>query len=359
MKKFLNILLLSLCVWLTGCNDDDTDISVLKIIQSNTSFKAIGGEGSIQIESTGTITANSDADWCIIKEATNKCITFDVKENYDYPSRYAQIVIRNEESSQKVAVTQEGAVIIYDENDLEQATGNKKSSLTIALKGSFPFQVSIPETAKSWLSYEVVDAGIRFNFAENTTKSIRGAQVGITNGTRTAIYVLLQYDAENLLGNWVATFNRTWQNSPDQGRGPATVKVGEEEGTYLISLPTSTMFPMNLKARYENHEFKIAAQQYQGETEVENEDGTSKTTLYIYTGVASSYYSYWNASQSISLVPSMVNGEIVLTLHDNGSVAGDIITDLLLGFVTEKDNISQNTFVSAFLMDIYNLKLFR
>ncbi|WP_195654394.1 BACON domain-containing protein [Bacteroides sp. 1001136B_160425_E2] len=359
MKKLLNILILSLCVWTTGCNDDDTDISILKIIQSNTTFKAAGGEGFIKIEASGAVTANSDADWCVITDMTNEIVTFDVKENYDYPGRYAQIIIRNGEKDQKVAVTQEGAIIIYDENDLEQATGNEESSLVIALTGSFPFEITIPKTAKDWLSYELVDEGVRFNFKKNTTNAARGTQVQITNGTRTANYVLMQYDAENLLGNWVATFNRNWQGSSNSGRGPATIKTGEKDGTYLISLPNSSMFPMTLTATYENHGFRIAASQYQGETEVENETNGTKKTLYMYAGLASIYYSYWSASQSVDLAPSIVNGDIMLTLHDNGSVKGAVIADLLLGFFIEKDNLTPNNFVSSFTMDIYNLKLFR
>lgn len=359
MKKLLNILILSLCVWITGCNGDDTDISLLKVIQSDATFKAAGGEGFIKIEATGNITASSDADWCIIKDVTNEIVTFDVKENYDYPGRYAQIIIRNEEKNQKVAVTQEGAIIIYDENDLEQATGNEESSLVIALTGSFPFEVTIPEAARNWLSYELVDDGIRFNFKKNTTNAARGTQVQITNGTRTASYVLMQYNAEDLLGSWVATFIRSWQGSNESGRGPATIKTGEKDGTYLISFPNSSIFPMTLTATYENHGFKIAAGQYQGETDVENEADGTKTTLYMYSGLASTYYSYWASNQSVNLAPSMSNGEIVLMLHDNGSVAGATIADLLLGFFIEKDNLTPGTFVSSFTMDIYNLKLFR
>ncbi len=54
------------------------------------------------------------------------------------------------------------------------------------------------------------------------------------------------------------------------------------------------------------------------------------TTLYIYSGIASGYYSYWFPEQSVNLAPTMINGEIVLTLQDNGSAEGDTIADLLL-----------------------------
>lgn len=357
MKKLLNILIFSMCVLATGCNDDDEITSILKVIQSETTFKAAGGEGYIKIEATGTVTASSDADWCLIKEVNNEIVTIDVKENFDYPGRYAQIVISNGESNQKVAVSQEGAIIIFNEADLEQATGNEESSLVITMSGSFPFEVSIPENAKEWLSYQLVDEGICFNFKENRTNEARGTQVQVTNGARTATFVLMQYDAENIIGNWVASFTRNWREENTSAKGPAIIKRADEDGTYLISLPNSSMFPMTLKATYENHGFKIAAAQYQGETEIE--DGENKATLYLYSGLASTYYSYWSTDQSVNLAPSMVNGEIVLTLHDNGSVPGAVVADLLLGFFLEKDNLTPNTFLSSLTMDIYNLKLYR
>ena len=359
MKKLLNIFILTLCMLIAGCDNDDSSVSVLKVIQSDVTFKAAGGTGSIRIEATGDVTAVADADWCTIKETSHEMVTFDVKENYDFPGRSAQIIIRNEANTQRVTVTQQGAIIIYNENDLQQATGNEKSSLIIALKGSFPFKINIPEDAKEWLSYELVDEGIQFNFEKNTTNTVRGTSVEITNGVRTAVYVLMQYDAENLLGSWVASFNRIWQKDSATGKGPASIKESEENGTYVISLPNSSLFPMTLEATYTDHGFKIASGQYQGETKVENEDGTMTTTLYIYSGIASGYYSYWFPEQSVNLAPTMINGEIVLTLQDNGSAEGDTIADLLLGFFLEKDNISQNTFVPSLTMDIYNLRLFR
>ena len=155
MKKLLNIFILTLCMLIAGCDNDDSSVSVLKVIQSDVTFKAAGGTGSIRIEATGDVTAVADADWCTIKETSHEMVTFDVKENYDFPGRSAQIIIRNEANTQRVTVTQQGAIIIYNENDLQQATGNEKSSLIIALKGSFPFKVNIPEDAKEWLSYEL------------------------------------------------------------------------------------------------------------------------------------------------------------------------------------------------------------
>lgn len=359
MKKLLTIFILTLCVLITGCdNDGSSESLLLKVIQSDVTFEAAGGEGFIQIESTGDVTAISNAGWCTIKESTNHKITFKVDENYDYPGRSTQIIIRNESGAQKVTVTQQGAIIIYDEKDLERAVGNEKTSMTLALNASFPFKIGIPEHAKSWLSYEAVDGGIRFNFEANNTNAPRGAEVQIMNGQRNATFRMLQYNANDLLGGWVASFNRYWQGNSISGKGPVTI-IEEKEGSYIITLPTSSLFPMTLRASYEDNGFKIASQQYQGETIVSNEETGTETPLYIYAGLASYNYTYWFPEQSVSLAPSMVDGEIVLTLHDNGSASQDTITDLLLGFFLEKDKIAQNTFVSSLTMDIYNLKIYR
>ena len=101
MKKLLNIFILTLCMLIAGCDNDDSSVSVLKVIQSDVTFKAAGGTGSIRIEATGDVTAVADADWCTIKETSHEMVTFDVKENYDFPGRSAQIIIRNEAESNR------------------------------------------------------------------------------------------------------------------------------------------------------------------------------------------------------------------------------------------------------------------
>ena len=359
MKKLLNIFILILCISLAGCDGDESNgVSLLKVIQSDATFQAAGGEGSIRIEATGEVTAVSNADWCTIKGTTNEMISFKVDVNYDYPGRSTQIIIKNETGIQKVTIIQQGAIIIYDENDLQQAVGNEKNSLTLALSASLPFEVNIPEAAKNWLSYEIADNGIQFNFEENTTNAPRGTDVEITNGQRTAIFSLMQYDADDLVGSWVASFNRYWQNSNTNGKGPASI-VKNTDGTYLITLPVSSYFPLTFRATYEDNGFKIAAQQFIGETEMINDNDGSAVTLYLYLGLASEGYMYWFSTQSASLAPSMVNGEIALTIHDNGSAPGDTISDLLMGFFLKKGDISQSSFVSSLTMDIYNLKLYK
>lgn len=358
MKKLLYIFILTLSVIIAGCDSDESSVSILKVVQSNTTFKAAGGDGSILIEATGSVTAVSNADWCTILETDNEKVTFKVKENDDFPGRSTQIIIRNETSTQKITVTQQGAIIIYDENDLEQAVSDAKTSLTIALNGSFPFKVTIPEKAKSWLSYELVDEGIQFNFEENTTHAPRGTGVEVSIGSRTAKYVMMQYDAKDLLGSWVASFNRYWQQEDSSGKGPAEIKEGIDKGTYLISFPAATYIPITLIATYANKGFQIAASQFLGESEATQENGET-IPLYLHFGLASYSKMYWLPTQSINLNLTMIDGELVLIMQDNSSAEQDTLTDILIGFFLEKGNLTQAMFVAPLTIDIYNLKLYK
>ncbi len=67
MKKLLNIFILTLCMLIAGCDNDDSKRIRIEGHQSDVTFKAAGGTGSIRIEATGDVTAVADADWCTIK----------------------------------------------------------------------------------------------------------------------------------------------------------------------------------------------------------------------------------------------------------------------------------------------------
>ena len=90
MRKFFNIFLFVLCtIAIAGCNDTESSESKLEIKAVNTNFQAPGGRGYIQLQSTGNITADVDADWCVLKEVNPNEVVFEVKENTGYSGRNA------------------------------------------------------------------------------------------------------------------------------------------------------------------------------------------------------------------------------------------------------------------------------
>lgn len=96
MRKFFNIFLFVLCtIAIAGCNDTESSESKLEIKAVNTNFQAPGGKGYIQLQSTGNITADVDADWCVLKEVNPNEVVFEVKENTGYSGRNALLTISN------------------------------------------------------------------------------------------------------------------------------------------------------------------------------------------------------------------------------------------------------------------------
>ena len=70
------------------------------------------------------------------------------------------------------------------------------------MSSNLPIQVSIPADASQWLSYEMTSDGFKFIATENLTGKIRSAIVKVTTGIREIEYALLQYDIDDLLGQW-------------------------------------------------------------------------------------------------------------------------------------------------------------
>ena len=96
MRKLFNIFLFVLCsVAIAGCNDTESSESRLEIKAVNTNFQATGGKGYIQLQATGNITADVNADWCVLKEVNPNEVVFEVKENTGYSGRNALLTISN------------------------------------------------------------------------------------------------------------------------------------------------------------------------------------------------------------------------------------------------------------------------
>ena len=80
---------------IAGCNDTESSESRLEIKAVNTNFQATGGKGYIQLQATGNITADVNADWCVLKEVNPNEVVFEVKENTGYSGRNALLTISN------------------------------------------------------------------------------------------------------------------------------------------------------------------------------------------------------------------------------------------------------------------------
>ena len=182
MKNILNLYLIIFCLFfVAGCSSDDDAATVkLTIIKSDLDTKASGGTGTVEFAATGTVTATVNADWCQVIEVADHKVSISVDANTGYPGRSAQIVLTDGVSTQQATILQEGAIWKYNRD---------ATYFTLT-------------DAAEWLSYEMTSDGFKFIATENLTGKIRSAIVKVTTGIREIEYALLQYDIDDLLGQW-------------------------------------------------------------------------------------------------------------------------------------------------------------
>ena len=187
MRKFFNIFLFVLCtIAIAGCNDTESSESRLEIKAVNTNFQATGGKGYIQLQATGNITADVNADWCVLKEVNPNEVVFEVKENTGYSGRNALLTISNGVEKKAFNINQSGAVFIFGKDEWMLRTDNKAATLPIKLQSSFDYTIDIPAEAQEWLSFEQNAKGINFKVKENPyriPKSLCASEAFLIAGT--------------------------------------------------------------------------------------------------------------------------------------------------------------------------------
>lgn len=331
MKKVINILLFILCFTVISCHDDDTIASALSIIKADTNMEAIGGEASIQIQAVGEIKAISDATWCKVTEVTTEIIKLSVQENKGYPGRSAQIVITNGDQAKEVTLIQEGAILIYNKSEQIQSTDNKAAALPIKISSSFPIQVTIPEKDKDWLSFSPSSdkKGGSFIVNANNTGKARGSDVTITSGERNLTYQVLQYDAENFVGDWTGTYtSQGYQYKLPE----VSISAPDDNGVYTISgLYKNSTYNYKIQATYQNNMFNVTAGQAVGSY-------FSSLPLSVYLCIVDGTgLPLFTADNSIGLIPVLLSdGSFVLVFADNGGVPGGVATKIsFAGFLGE------------------------
>ena len=332
MKKAINIFLFILCFTVISCHDDDTAIPALSIIKTDTNLKATGGEASVQIQAVGEVKATTDVEWCKVTEVTTEIVRLSVQENKDYPGRSAQIIITNGDQSREVTLIQEGAILIYNKSEQIQSTDNEAAVLPIKLSSSFPIQVSIPEENKDWLSFSpsADGKGGSFVVSENKTGKARGSDVTVTAGKRTLTYQIMQYDAENFVGDWKGTYvNQGKQYSLPE----VSISAQDENGIYTISgLYKTSAYDYKIQATYQNNMFNVAAGQFVGS------NVSSGLPLSVYFCIVDGMgLPLFTADNSIGLIPVLLpDGSFVLAFADNGGVPGGVATKIsFAGFLGE------------------------
>ena len=111
IKKYVPFILSCLLLLFAGCdrsNDEPTYEGLsLNVVSSDVVFSAAGGEGSIIIDHSGSVTAVSDSPWCTVS-VNGQRISVNVTVHTDMFSRHALVTISDGVHKNFVTVSQYG-----------------------------------------------------------------------------------------------------------------------------------------------------------------------------------------------------------------------------------------------------------
>jgi len=320
--KNIYILCLALCglAIAAACSDGENDHLIptpkFEITQStNIDLSAKGGEAAIEFISEGAeIQASVDAKWCRIKEITDKKVTVTVDVNAGYPSRTAAIILSDGQTSRKVAILQQGAVWIYDQNETKLFVRDIAGDVFVETSGTFPIELDIPADAKQWIAGELTDTGFKLSVQENTTGNRRTASFKAKMNNREVEYTVIQCSVADYVGTWSGKAQVEGEDFGISGLFSltgTTIEKSKTEDEYLITVPLDMLaegIKMKLTAVYDKGEFVVS-------TPLAQPISVSGLSGYV---IAADQDGGLYLSADIALVPSIKNGAVTLSYDDTG-----------------------------------------
>ncbi len=135
MKKIISLVaLLAGIVFVTSCSSDDASYvptPKLEIKSAQVLFDAEGGVGSIVLNTTGTVTATTDASWLSLAVQGNT-VTVTANPNITLNGRSAVINLVSGDTQAQVTATQKGSVYgLYSDLDLKFDDAARSLSISI------------------------------------------------------------------------------------------------------------------------------------------------------------------------------------------------------------------------------------
>lgn len=208
MKKIFSIITLCLCALWVSCSDEEavTTTSSLQVVATDgIDFSAASGEGTITVDATEAVTAQSNKDWCTTTVEGN-VVHVAVTTSSEVTSRIAVVTISAGTRSVDVPVVQAGAVTILDEYNLYYCCGYDGGQFNFSFKTNTSYAVEVPEEAAGWLTYtyDTDNNVLQFNVAASADKTPRGAEVKVSSGAKELVLSLSQIEVatDMIGGNW-------------------------------------------------------------------------------------------------------------------------------------------------------------
>lgn len=189
----------------TACSNDEGNDYIIndatvKVISTQTSIEAAGGEGKVVVDKA-VMKAYSEQDWLSVS-ADGSEVSFIAQENIGRESRCANLVIKSTETDSVIVSVSQYGIIFTADNAKDISLSNVASTATIPVETTGNLRVvSAPE----WVKATVVEDGINLDIEDNTTGSARSGWVVFAAGNIEDKVSVSQFDATDVFGKYMLT----------------------------------------------------------------------------------------------------------------------------------------------------------
>lgn len=315
---FVYLLLTVAVITFAACSsDDDTTptASTITVVHSDLLFEPQGRTGSVEVNATGTLHAQTNADWC---RATTDGMTvyITVEPNMGLEGRTAILTLTAADASLQLPVQQRGAAIgsiAVSDYHASMEGGH----VAFYIRHDLPIEVT---TDEDWLHPTIQGDSLLLDIDANTTRFIRRGTIRYVCGGYSKELNVAQYDINTVLG--------TYYLGGDMG-GAAT-------GFYFNLVQRDGAYYMNFFRMEEWKEDYVPVDFYEDQCRIVfhsastiHTTGSGNDVLYFYSPEGSVATSS-TATMRADIFYNPVWGSHYAALEDNGTWSGGQLYGLLI-----------------------------
>ena len=237
MKKFYNLLIaLAAVMMIAACGKEENlyqaPEKTIEIVGTDVVFNPEGGTGSINITSTGAVSAVSNKDWCVASVAGN-VVSVTVPHWTGIENRYALVTLKCGSYSVNVTVQQFGAVL-GGVTGVEVVADAAGATQVVPVKANDTVSVS---TDDDWITVSEEDGNVTIVVAKNTVQATRFGKVSVSVGESVHEIPVKQYPEFVEEPSWTPGYGGRYRYNTTTLVEVVTNTVadGSEAGLYYIN----------------------------------------------------------------------------------------------------------------------------
>ena len=210
MKKFYNLLIaLAAVMMIAACGKEENlyqaPEKTIEIVGTDVVFNPEGGTGSINITSTGAVSAVSNKDWCVASVAGN-VVSVAVSKWSGIENRNALVTLKSGAYSVNVTVQQFGVQIGLSET--YKMITSKAQNVEVNLKSNVELDI---KNDADWVTISTENGKIIATVTENNSGAVRSAEIGFAYGEMTGTFDIVQMVPVSRQTNWTLSYGGRWE----------------------------------------------------------------------------------------------------------------------------------------------------